>query len=84
MKGLFLMFYGFNAFNGISKKIAYQVEALHHNGIEMQICHYETSVVDGTRTWMIDDKVLHCFGNSIWGKLRKRMDYRCIVNYIRQ
>lgn len=84
MKGLFLMFYGFNAFNGISKKIAYQVDALRHNGIEMQICHYETSVEDGTRTWMIDDKVLHCFGNSIRGKLRKRMDYRFIVDYIRQ
>ena len=84
MKGLFLMFYGFNAFNGISKKIAYQVDALRHNGIEMQICHYETSVEDGTRTWMIDDKVLYCFGNSIRGKLRKRMDYRFIVDYIRQ
>ncbi|MGN0257410.1 MAG: glycosyltransferase family 1 protein [Bacteroides sp.] len=84
MKGLFLMFYGFNAFNGISKKIAYQVEALRHNGIEMQICHYETSVVDGTRTWMIDDKVLHCFGNSIWGKIRKRLDYRFILDYIRK
>lgn len=84
MKGLFLMFYGFNAFNGISKKIAYQVEALRHNGIEMQICHYETSVEDGTRTWMIDDKVIHYFGNSIRGKLRKRMDYRFIVDYIKQ
>lgn len=84
MKGLFLMFYGFNAFNGISKKIAYQVDALHDNGIEMRICHYETSVVDGTRTWMIDDKVLHCFGNSLIGKLRKRIDYHFIVDYIRK
>ena len=84
MKGLFLMFYGFNAFNGISKKIAYQVDALRHNGIEMQICHYETSVVDGTRSWMIDDKVLYYFGNSTYGKFRKRIDYHFIVDYIRK
>ena len=28
MKGLFLIFHGFEAFNGISKKIRYQVKAL--------------------------------------------------------
>ena len=43
MKGLFLMFYGFNAYNGISKKIAYQVKALRNNGLDVRICHYERS-----------------------------------------
>ena len=34
MKALFLIFHGFNPANGISKKIQYQVDALHAEWIQ--------------------------------------------------
>lgn len=84
MKALFLMFYGFNSYDGISKKIDSQVNALRNNGLEVHICHYETSAENGFRTWMIDNNILHQFSNTIWGKLRKRIDYKFILNYIKE
>ena len=38
MKGLFLIFHGFEAFNGISKKIRYQVKALKECGLVLHTC----------------------------------------------
>lgn len=80
MKGLFLMFYGFNAYNGISKKIESQVKALRANGMDVRICHYETDG-DGTRTWMIDGEPLCSLGRGVTAKLRKRIDYRFLIEY---
>lgn len=83
MKGLFLMFYGFNAYNGTCKKISYQQEALRHHGADMRMCHYEV-LPDGERTWMIDGNPLVSFGKGLLAKLRKRTDYRAILHYARQ
>ena len=83
MKGLFLMFYGFNAYNGISKKIAYQVKALQNDGLDVRICHYERSD-EGERSWMIDGKPICCLGSGLTAKLRKRMDFRAILDYIQR
>ena len=41
MKALFLVFYGFQEYNGISKKIRYQINALKKCGFDIQTCHYE-------------------------------------------
>ena len=37
MKILFLVFHGFDAFNGISKKIGYQIEALRILGHQVEL-----------------------------------------------
>lgn len=83
MKGLFLMFYGFNAFNGISKKIAYQVDALRKQGLDLRICHYEVAE-DGTRSWMIDQKPLQSLGSGLTAKLKKRIDFSPIIRYAKE
>ena len=70
MKGLFLMFYGFNAYNGISKKIKHQVNAMRQHGLDLRICHYEIEE-DGNRCWMIDHEVLQSLGCGICAKLKK-------------
>lgn len=41
MKTLFLVFYGFQEYNGISKKIRYQADALRLCGADVRTCHYE-------------------------------------------
>ena len=41
MKTLFLVFYGFQEYNGISKKIRYQTDALRQCGADVRTCHYE-------------------------------------------
>ena len=41
MKGLFIVFHGFAAHNGISKKIFYQCDALRRCGAELRLCSLE-------------------------------------------
>lgn len=83
MKGLFLLFGGFDAYNGISKKIAYQIEALQYFHITMKICHYEC-FADGSRSWMINEQKLRKWNNTLPYKLRKRIDYSIILKYIKE
>ena len=83
MKGLFLIFHGFSAHNGICKKIISQVKGLGHNGVEIHTCHYEI-LEDTTRTWMIDEKPLCRLGKGVIAKLRKRIDYSAIINYVKE
>lgn len=70
MKTLFLVFYGFQEYNGISKKIRYQVDALKQCGMDVRTCHYEVTG-SGDRQWMIDGKVLADLGKGITAKLKK-------------
>ena len=83
MKGLFLMFYGFNAYNGISKKIEYQVNAMRQHGLDLRICHYEIEE-NGNRCWMIGHEVLQSLGCGICAKLKKRIDFSPIIRYAKQ
>ena len=41
MKGLFVVFHGFSAHSGISKKIFAQCDALRRNGADIELCHIE-------------------------------------------
>lgn len=41
MKGLFVVFHGFSAHSGISKKIFSQCDALRRNGADVELCHLE-------------------------------------------
>lgn len=83
MKGLFLMFYGFNAYNGISKKIEYQVNAMRKHGLDLRICHYEIEE-NGNRCWMIDQEVLQSLGCGLCAKFKKRIDFSPIIRYAKQ
>ena len=44
MKGLFVVFHGFSAHSGISKKIFSQCDALRRNGADVELCHRQTGV----------------------------------------
>lgn len=83
MKALFLVFHGFAAYNGISKKISYQVDALRKCGIETQLC-YLTIDKDGTQKRMLDDTVLENYGAGIKAKIAKRICYNKLTDYIIQ
>lgn len=69
MKTLFLVFYGFQEYNGISKKIRYQADALRLCGADVRTCHYEVGN-DGSRKWMIDKDVLADLGKGIPAKIK--------------
>lgn len=82
MKALFLVFYGFQEYNGISKKIRYQINALKKCGLDIQTCYYEV-MPDGSRQWRIDDKELANLGRGIMAKLKKRISFCPIIRYIK-
>lgn len=79
MKALFVTFHGFNAANGISKKIRYQVNALKENGIDTRLCYLQDDKNGKKR--MIDNQVLADYGTGVKAKVCKRTEYRSIVNY---
>ncbi len=83
MKALFLVFHGFQEYNGISKKIRYQVSALQKCGIDIRTCHYEIGE-DGERRWMIDGKILAELGKGIPAKIKKRISFAPILRYIQE
>lgn len=82
MKALFLIFHGFEEFNGISKKIRYQIKALQACGLDVRTCWLDDS--DNRKRRMIDDTVLRDYGTGIRGKLLKRMEFDSIVEYVRR
>ena len=81
MKILFLLFHGFQAYNGISKKIRYQIDAMKSCGADVRTCYYEVQP-DGHRQWLVDDEVIADLGTGIVAKLKKRIDFSSIVRYI--
>ncbi|NDV65190.1 glycosyltransferase family 4 protein [Bacteroides sp. 224] len=81
MKALFLIFHGFEESNGISKKIRYQISAFKECGVDIRNCYYDIDK-DNNRKWIIDNQVLVNFGNSIWGKIKKRFCFNAILEYI--
>lgn len=63
MKILFLVFHGFDAFNGISKKIGYQIEALRILGHQVEL---GSLAVDERGRWK------RMGGNRVDGGFRRR------------
>ena len=82
MKGLFIVFHGFSAHSGISKKIFAQCEALRLGGIDIALCHLEIGP-DGTQRRLAGDAVIRTFGNGFCAKVLKRISYSDITDYIR-
>ena len=83
MKGLFIVFHGFSAHSGISKKIFAQCEALRLGGIDIALCHMEIGP-DGTQRRLAGDAVIRTFGNGFRAKVLKRISYSDITDYIRR
>lgn len=81
MKALFLVFHGFQEYNGISKKIKYQIHALQQCGIEMHTCYYDVTL-DRHRQWLVDGKVIKDFGTGTIAKIKKRVNFRAIIHYV--
>lgn len=82
MKVLFLIFHGFHAANGISKKIHYQVQAFEANGVETHLCYLSEEA--GIKRRMVDQDVLAYYGGGLKGKLYKRFEFNSIIRYIIQ
>ena len=83
MKALFLIFHGFEEFNGISKKIRYQVNALKECGLDVRICYYDVGR-NKHRQWMIDSDILKDFGSGSLAKIKKRFCFNPIIEYTKK
>lgn len=83
MKILYLLFHGFYASNGISKKVIAQIEALKNEGAEVNVCHYVVTS-DAHRQWMVDSEILEDLGTGFKAKMLKRIYFRPILNYIKE
>lgn len=80
MRLLFLVFHGFYAHNGISKKITAQVQALRRHGVDVQVCCYNVRE-DGTREWTVDGRSIAVLGKGPLAKIRRRLDLSPITEY---
>lgn len=81
MNILYLIFHGLESYNGISKKICYQVEALKELGANVKLCYIDIDG-NGSQRRMINNHVLESFKDGIIGKLKKWTDYSAILTYI--
>jgi hypothetical protein len=81
LKVLFFIFHGFSDHNGISKKIWGQINGLKQNAAQVTLCYY-TVEATGHRVWKINEDVLVDLGTGTWAKIRKRIDYRAIGQYV--
>lgn len=79
-KVLFIIFHGFDPNNGISKKISYQVNALKQCGMEVHLCYMDEN---GTKKRIIDGNVIANYGNGFLSKIRKRIEFASITNYVK-
>ncbi len=83
MKGLFIVFHGFSAYSGISKKIFAQCDAMRRCGIDTELC-YNRITDDGEQLRMVGDTSIRSFGRGIRAKIGKRISYGDITQYIRR
>ncbi len=83
MTALFLIFHGFELYNGISKKIHYQVDALKQCGVDAYLCYIEIDS-NGYQRRIIDNQVLEDFEYGIKSKVKKWIDYSAILKYIEE
>lgn len=83
MKGIFLVFHGFAEHNGISKKIFYQCEAMRRYGADVKLCSLDIDA-SGRQRRMLDGEVLEDYGTGIPAKIKKRMCYGRLLDYIKR
>lgn len=78
MKVLFLIFHGFDPNNGISKKIAYQLDAFKALGMQTHICFMDEH---GTKKRIVDETVIADYGSGILSKVKKRIEFASISKF---
>ena len=88
MKALFVVFHGFSAHSGISKKIFAQCEALRRCGVDTQLCYIRIDA-DGRQRRMIGDGsaadvTAEDFGRGPWAKIAKRLHFGGVTRCIRE
>lgn len=83
MKVLFLSFNGFFDYNGISKKKLAQIKGIEELGCKVVNCYYTVHPENGHRFWMADDHALIDLGRGAWAKIRKRIDYKPLLTFIK-
>lgn len=81
MKILFLFFHGITEHSGISKKIQAQVNGLKENGHDVMRCYYIVDK-DERRKRMVDDCILEDYGLGLFGKIKHRIFFNTIYNFI--
>lgn len=81
---LYLSFSGYSDHNGISKKKLAQIKGLVECGCSVVNCYYTVNDDNGDRLWMTDNQVLVNLGSGIRAKIRKRIDYKPIIEYIKE
>lgn len=79
---LYLSFHGYSKHDGISKKKLAQIKGLKECGCHVVNCYYSINTENGHRVWMVDDKILVDLGKGIQAKIRKRVDYKPLSDYI--
>ena len=77
-EALFIVFHGFDANNGISKKIGYQIKALNACGIHTHLCYMEES---HAKRRIVDGQIIADYGNGLKSKIMKRTEFSSIVKY---
>ena len=80
-KALFLIFHGFDPSNGISKKIAYQADALRACGMEVHLSYMDETQ---SKRRMVDQQVIADYGSGFLSKVKKRIDFAPVVDYARE
>lgn len=83
-KILYLSFSGYTDHSGISKKKLGQIKGLKECGYSVVNCFYAVNQKSGDRLWMVDDKVLVNLDSGIQAKIKKRIFYKPLTNYIKQ
>ena len=63
MKVLFLVYHGFSAHSGISKKIHYQVKGLRESGHDVRLCYYDFAD-NGHRCRYVDGNIIKNYGSD--------------------
>jgi len=81
MKALFIVFHGFAKYNGISKKILFQIKAFNDLGVEMEL-FYLSMDENGKQARVISDIIIKDYGNGFYAKILKRIEFRSIAKYV--
>lgn len=79
---LYLAFRVFDEFNGISKKIRYQIDAFRANGVDVRTSYLEFSYETDISRRMVDGELLEDYGKGIISKFKKRYAFGALCAYI--
>jgi len=81
MKALFIHFYDFSLHSGISKKIMYQIDALHECGMDVELCYMDIDE-NGFQKRICGEKIIENYGNGLSAKFLKWIKFKKLTDYI--